>query len=71
MWDRYFMATRLVNARLDGLSPETFAVHDPALSQARFHLPHHYPRLRRCRLFGKLSASLLTARGELTARRRR
>ena len=70
MWDRYAMTTRPVNAWLDGLSCEAFAVYDPALSHARSHFPYHCPHLRRRCLFGQVSASLSTAGRELPARRR-
>jgi predicted nucleic acid-binding protein len=51
---------------LVGLSRETFAVCDPALTEACFHLPHHRQRLRLRRLLEELNVSMLTAGDDLS-----
>ena len=50
---------------LVGLSRETFAVCDPALTEACFLLPHQRQRLRLRRLLEELNVSMLTAGGDL------
>ena len=48
------------------LSRETFAVCEPTVTEACFHLPHLGQRRRLRRLLGELSASVLTAGGDLS-----
>src|SRR5262245_48821346 len=51
--------------QLAGLSRETFAICDPVLTEACFHLPHPRPRQRLRRLLEELGASALTASDDL------
>lgn len=48
------------------LPRETFAVCDPALTEACFHLPHEAQRRRLRRLLEELAASVLTGGGEVS-----
>ena len=57
---------RLAWRHLGRFSGERFAVCDPALTEACFHLPHHQQRRRLRRLLEELNVTVMTAAGELS-----